>query len=318
MLKTNMKTLLFFLLLSSTSFAQNDLDITGDWLLPFMKETLIPFQVFKLEQFSEGTYVGSLESKIYPISLYKVRTFKVNEKLFLDIIELGGAQEDRHYFWAVQKVFEDSAQVSLYANFPIDLGNKDIINKNGQVVRIDTTKIDFDLVYSESSNEYIAKENTWKAPSNLRRVVFSAQNPLLFEYLIQKYKHRIKSRSFTYYRWSFFTWDKVNTLKSKDIVSITRLDRHKVFSIFETATIEELMPFKVGEKSADVIKAITLLFNNYHLVRANSVSFMKSPRFWIVSFKDGSHIKVKTNLRGKGLYDATNKKLYSTEQQIYW
>lgn len=313
-----MKTLIFLLLLSSASFAQNDINFTGDWLLPFMKETLIPLQVFKLEPFSEETYVGALESEIYPISLYKVRVFKVKGKLFLDMIELNKEQENQHYFWAVQKVFEDSAQVSLYANFPIDLGNKDIINKNGQVLRIDTTKIDFDLIYSESSNEYIAKENTWKAPSNLRRVVFFAQNPLLFEYLIQKYKHRIKGRLFTYYRWSFFTWDKVNTLKSKDIISITRLDRHKVFSIFETATIEELMPFKVKEKSAEEIKKVALFLDNYHLVRANSVSFMKSPSFWIVSFKDGRKIKVKTNLRRKGLYDATNKKLYSTEQQIYW
>jgi hypothetical protein len=313
-----MKTLLFFLLLSYTAFAQNDLDITGDWILSSTHQTLTPIQTFKLEHFSKEYYIGALEYGIAHLSLYKIRTFKVRGKLFLDLIELNKEQNNPHYFWSVQKVFKDSANVSLLINFPIDLGNKDIINRHGQVLMIDTSKIDFELTYSQSDTEYIAKENTWKSPSKARKVVLYFQNPLLFEYLIRKYKDKIKGRPFTYYRWSFFTWDKVNTLKSKDIVSIPRLDKRKVFSIFETATPEDLIQFKVGEKSTAQIKAIGLQLNNYHLIRANSIDFVKSPSFWIVSFKDGRKIKVKTNIMGRRLYDATNKKLYSSEERNYW
>lgn len=313
-----MKTFLFFLLLSYTAFAQNNLDITGDWILPSTQEPLTPIQTFKLEHFSEEYYTGALEYGISHLSLYKVRTLQIKGKLFLDLVELNKEQNNPHYFWSVQNIFKDSANVSLLTNFPIDLGNKDIINRHGHVLMIDTSKIDFELTYSESNTEYIVKENTWKSPSKVRKVVFYFQNPLLFEYLIRKYKHKIKGRSLTYYRWAFFIWDKVNTLKSKDIVSITRLDKRKVFSIFESASPEDLMQFKVGEKSTEEIKTISLRLNNYHLIRTNFIDFVKSPSFWIVSFKDDSKIKIKTSIMGKGLYDATNKKLYYSKERNYW
>jgi hypothetical protein len=313
-----MKTLFLFLLFSYTALSQTDLEITGDWLLPQKGEVAYPLHVFKIEPFSPPYYIGAFEAKDYALTLYKVRTFKVKRTLFLDITELNKEQDKHHYFWSIQKMFKDSVNLTFFINSPINVGSKDIISK-GVLLTIDTSKINFDLVYSVSDMEYIAAENLWKSPSTKRQVLFLAQNPRLFEYLIRKYRNKIKGASLTYYRWSYFTWDKVNPLKSKDIVSITRLKRSEVHSIFETAAIDDLMPFKRGAiVEAEKTQKICSLLNQYHLVRDNSIGFEKAPNFWIIEFKDGSRIKVKTNLWERGLYDATNKKLYSSPERIPW
>lgn len=313
-----MKNLLFFLLLSYTSFAQNNLEITGDWILAYTQETPIPIQISKLEPFSDGYYIGAIESKFHQLILYKVRTFKVKEKLFLDIVELDEERKKYHYFWSPQEIFKDSTIVSLYTNSLIDLGTEDIISPHGKVLMIDTSKIMFDLVYSESDKEYIEKEDGSKPTSKFKKVVSCSLNPLLFEYLIRKYEDKMKGRSLTYYRWSFFSWDKMNPLKSKDITSITRLDGKKVASIFEMAHPLDLIEFKARVRPTDQLKKVRSFFSNYHLVRANSIHFLKETKFWLISFKDGSLIKVKTTNGQKGLYDATNKKLYANEELGLW
>lgn len=325
-----MKTIfLFFLLfLSSKAFAQEKLNITGDWVLPDFNKSdslSMPFEIVKLEHFSGQDYVALVEGQGSRPSLYKVRKFEINGNIFFDAVwlsdELNANKTPYHYYWHLRHCSEDSIQICLIANFLINLSNENIFDSTGLISTIDTTKIDFKLIYYESPYPnfgYMKEGDNWKfAPKNKEKSVCTAQNPALVEYLIQKYWSQIKNRLFsqTHYRWRYFTWDKVNTLKSKDILSVTRLDRYLVNDIFETAAIDSLLKFKQSEK--DPIKIISQL-NNYHLVREPFVFFNDTPSFWIFVFKDGSRIKVKTNLRERELLDVTHNKLYYYEESKSW
>lgn len=321
-----MKTIFLFLLLflSYKAFAQEKLNITGDWVLPDFNKSdslSMPFEIVKLEHFSGQDYVALVEGQGYRPYLYKVRKFEINSNIFFDAVwlsdEFNANKTPYHYYWYLRHYSEDSVQMCLLDNFSINLSNENIFDSTGIISTIDTTKIDFKLIYYESpypNFDYIKEGDNWKVvPKNKEKSVCTAQNPALFEYLIQKYWTQIKNRLFsqTHYRWEYFTWDKVNALKSKDILSITRLDRHLVYDIFKTAPIDSLLKFKQSERNPAQISS---QLNDYHLLRDNSVWFNDVPNFWIFVLKDGSRIKVKTNLKERGLYDVTNDRLYHRKE----
>ncbi|BDS11210.1 hypothetical protein [Aureispira anguillae] len=305
---------IFFLFFISSAFAQSKLKISGDWiLLPpdrFVHSKELS-QIVKIEQFMDQYYIVAVEGDDYPLSLHRAQKFTINEDLFFEVKALKDGNSKKHYFYWLENWTQDTLNLSLLISTPIELGDEDVI-KNGNLLKVDSNKITFDLIYSESDLAYTEKDNTWSSSFISRRVILWEKNPKLFKYIMKVYGKKIVKIGLkqTYCRWSYLKWDKVNLLKSKEVTTVIRLDR-SVHHIFETASINELLKFKKGEESPP---KKDLLLNNYHLVRANSVGFRKVPNF----FKNGSKIKVKTNLWNRGLYDATHKKLYYSEAPPEW
>lgn len=297
-----------FLLCTFYLFAQ-DFPITGDWVFPHWKEGKLKTPLFfiQVEKFHQNDFVGLVFLEDAPPLLHKISQQKIQEHLYLSLHQLSETSEPHYRFFKVQQLDTDSMELLSYNSLSIKLSNRDSINNTGTMLMIDSNKITFDLVYSKSDLVYNDEEDLWESSPSPQMQLFLSQNPALFDYLIHTFGDKMDQHSIMLYRWSYFLWDKVNTLKTSTLKTVTRLDTRKVFSIFEKASIDSLLIHQVKTCPVDNIQE---RLKNCHLVRNNNSLFEKTPQFWIFEFENGSQIKVKTTNFKRRLYDATNQKYY--------
>lgn len=307
-----------FLCCSIGVVGQKKPDLTGDWLLPAFEGLPLPLLEMRLEMFLEDYYVGSLEGGKEPLSLYKIKRVATPRALFLDLTKLG-KQKPGHHFWQVVEVWEDSVRVAFLYNEGMELGAQDRMDKEGQLAVLDTTAIDFALNYGVLKATY-NEEGERTVFSTPKRVVYLKDNPALFVYLVQKYGQQSFSRKSyaTFYRWNYFTWDKVNALKSKDIIKMTYLDRREVKAIFATASIDSLLFFEKSIATKEKVEEQKKKLSSYHLTPAHAFSFMKGTNYLILHFKNGERIKVQTDHSGHGWYEVSNDRWYYQERNLTW